>query len=83
MSRLMGACRHSAILTSMWDLEDLGNCAYVDYNHDVEVGMIDVNGVVMSDKGVNKSRKLEVDMQTNGWESSDMEAKSWCKQPMR
>jgi hypothetical protein len=42
-----------------------GNSAYVDY-YDVEVGMIGVNGVVMSDKGENKSQMLKVEMKTNG-----------------
>jgi hypothetical protein len=36
-----------------------GNSAYVDY-YDVEVGMIGVDGVVMSDKGEDKAKQVQI-----------------------
>jgi hypothetical protein len=41
-----------------------GNSVYMDYC-DVEFGMIGVNGVVMSDKGEDKSWMLKVEIKTN------------------
>jgi hypothetical protein len=35
-------------------------------DYDVEVGMIGVNGVLMSNKEVDKSQMLKVEMKTNG-----------------
>jgi hypothetical protein len=73
MSRMMGACCHSATPVSKvqqdGDLEEgmvmRGHSSFMDY-YDEEVGMIGVDGVVMNDEEDGKNRMIDMEIETNG-----------------